>query len=185
MLWHGGGVNCTWVSSSGLFSSMLMERCLDGDAIIRATVNCGNLFICHYCIRLLSVICSFLFASLLLEDMVPSAVMTYGSHLNCSRDVMVHWPTTGFLPNGRWSITFSTIGGVYISSFGRSWMEGVEKRKNWSVKTHLEVVFQVSSAEDTKISQYSFWFWLTLFSLCISFILFSPRHLFALVSYTL
>lgn len=59
--------------------------------------------------------------------MAPSAVMTYGSHLNPSRLVMVHWPTTGFLPNGRWSITLSTKGGVYISSFGRSWMEGAEE----------------------------------------------------------
>lgn len=66
---------------------------------------------------------------LLLEDMAPSAVTTYGSHLNSSRDVMVHWPTTGFLPNGRWSITFSTMGGVYISSLGRSWVERMDKMK--------------------------------------------------------
>lgn len=68
-------------------------------------------------------------ASLLLEAVAPSAVMTYGSQRNCSRLVMVHWPTTGFLPNGLWSITLSTMGGVYISSFGSSWWEAIEERE--------------------------------------------------------
>lgn len=55
-----------------------------------------------------------------LADMQISLLMRYGSQRNSSRQSMVHCPTTGFLPNGLWSITFSTMGGVYISSFGSS-----------------------------------------------------------------
>lgn len=55
-----------------------------------------------------------------LADMHTSLLMRCGSQRNSSRQSMVHCPTTGFLPNGLWSITFSTMGGVYISSLGRS-----------------------------------------------------------------
>lgn len=56
-----------------------------------------------------------------LADMQTSLLIRCGSQRNSSRQSMVHWPTTGFLPNGLWSMTFSTMGGVYISSLGRSW----------------------------------------------------------------
>lgn len=55
-----------------------------------------------------------------LDDIATSATALYGSHLYSTSESMVHWPTTGFLPNGLWSTTFSTIGGVYISSLGKS-----------------------------------------------------------------
>lgn len=74
-----------------------METGLEGDAIIRDTVmnedNVRTLF---------GLAQGFLsLSALLFEAIAPSAVMMFGSHLNSSRLVMVHWPTTGFLPNGR------------------------------------------------------------------------------------
>lgn len=61
---------------------------------------------------------------------------------------MVHCPTTGFLPNGLWSITFSTMGGVYISSLGRSWWEGVGRvnlaQTTHSVTSDTETTFYIS-----------------------------------------
>lgn len=55
-----------------------------------------------------------------LADMHTSLLTRCGSQRNSSRQSMVHWPTTGFLPKGLWSTTFSTMGGAYISSLGRS-----------------------------------------------------------------
>ena len=95
--------------------------------------------------------------------------MTYGSHLNSSRLVMVHWPTTGFLPNGRWSITLITIGGVYISSFGSSYIWEWE----WmlSIELRCDSLFSWSALVSTKTEL----FFPSAFSACVIYIML-PYH---------
>lgn len=102
--------------------------------------------------------------------------MTYGSHLNSSREVMVHWPTTGFLPNGRWSITLSTMGGVYISSFGRSWMQGVEEiTDKYTVVLWIRCIFlTVSTAYSFHNTTFDLGYYYFHSSVSLNFFFFLP-----------